>query len=261
MARDTGVFHPTSALYRGRWPLADSITETPIDQTASKPNLNATPRPFNWRSWIEEGSNFGRGCVRKSDGVEADVEVAGSAKILQLLKNEVRVGGFRLQVARCLLAPIPPYVGSRTRVRILRTLGFSGIHPTTVLGGLPTFTGRGRRETRLLVGPRCHFNVGAFFDLTNTVTIGRNVSIGQQVMFLTETHESGGPGYRAGRRMSEPIFVGDGCWIGARATILPGVVIGKGAIVAAGSVVNKHVRSNTIVGGVPAKELRRLESC
>jgi len=48
-------------------------------------------------------------------------------------------------------------------------------------------------------------------------------------------------------------------WIGAAATILPGVTIGENSIVAAGAVVNKDVPANTIVGGVPAKILRAIE--
>ncbi len=181
-----------------------------------------------------------------------------AAKALRSLKNELCVGGYRLQIARCLFSFIPPYVGSRTRVRVLRLLGFRGIHPTTLLGGLPTISGRGKRESRLTVGRRCHFNVGCFFDLSDTISIGRNVSIGQQVMLLTETHKVGGPWYRAGALTSKPIVVGDGCWIGARATILPGVTIGEGAVVAAGAVVNRDVGPHTLVGGVPAKEISDL---
>lgn len=176
-------------------------------------------------------------------------------KVLRLLKTELFVGGYRLQVARCVFSFIPPYVGTRTRVRVLRLLGFRGIHPTVVFGGLPTLVGS---ATQLSIGRRCHFNVGCFFDLSNTIRFGANVSCGQQVMFLTETHKVGEPRYRAGELTSMPIIVGDGCWIGARATILPGVTIGEGAIIAAGAVVNRDVEPHTMVGGVPAKQVREL---
>ena len=53
--------------------------------------------------------------------------------------------------------------------------------------------------------------------------------------------------------ISKPIVVGDDVWIGAKAVILSGVTIGSGAIISAGSVVNKDVEPNSIVGGVPAK--------
>ena len=57
-----------------------------------------------------------------------------------------------------------------------------------------------------------------------------------------------------------PIVVGNNVWIGSHATILKGVTIGDGAIVAAGAVVTKDVPANTIVGGVPAKPIRKIES-
>jgi acetyltransferase-like isoleucine patch superfamily enzyme len=60
--------------------------------------------------------------------------------------------------------------------------------------------------------------------------------------------------------ISAPIFVGNNVWIGANATILPGVTIGDGSIVAAGAVVTKNVPINVIVGGVPAKIIKRIES-
>ena len=55
-----------------------------------------------------------------------------------------------------------------------------------------------------------------------------------------------------------PIVIGDKVWIGANATVLPGVTIGKGAIVAAGAVVTRDVPPNTIVAGVPARVVREI---
>ncbi|MBP7086410.1 MAG: transferase [Enterococcus sp.] len=56
-----------------------------------------------------------------------------------------------------------------------------------------------------------------------------------------------------------PISIGKNVWIGANATVLPGVRIGDGAIIAAGAVVSKDVEENTIVGGVPAKVMKTIE--
>ena len=55
-----------------------------------------------------------------------------------------------------------------------------------------------------------------------------------------------------------PIHIGKHVWIGSNATVLPGVTIGDGAIVAAGAVVTKDVPKNTIVSGVPARVMRHL---
>ena len=60
------------------------------------------------------------------------------------------------------------------------------------------------------------------------------------------------------RTYALPITIGNGCWIGANATILGGVTIGDGAVVAAGAVVTQNVDANTLVGGVPCKVIRSL---
>lgn len=57
--------------------------------------------------------------------------------------------------------------------------------------------------------------------------------------------------------MTKPIKIGNHVWIGINATILKGVTIGDGAIIAAGAVVNKDVEENSLVGGVPAKILKK----
>ena len=57
----------------------------------------------------------------------------------------------------------------------------------------------------------------------------------------------------------KPVKIGNKVWIGAHATILPGVTIGDGAVVAAGAVVTKDVPSNVVVAGVPAKVIKEIE--
>lgn len=102
---------------------------------------------------------------------------------------------------------------------------------------------------------------GLFFTHPDApITIGSRCDIAPEVCFITGTHEPGDVSQRAGSGVAWPIRVGDGCWLGARVTVLAGVSIGAGAIVAAGAVVAADVEPNTLVGGVPARLIRRLDA-
>lgn len=89
-------------------------------------------------------------------------------------------------------------------------------------------------------------------------TIGDRVNIGPFVRLITDTHDIGPAEKRAGAVRHDPIVVGDGTWIGASATVVAGVRIGRGCVIAAGAVVTEDVPDNVLVGGVPARVLRRL---
>lgn len=80
-----------------------------------------------------------------------------------------------------------------------------------------------------------------------------------KVSFINSSHEIGDSTRRASNNISDAILIGDGCWIGANVTILPGVSIGDGCIIGAGSVVTKDCKSNTLYAGCPAKEIRKLD--
>jgi len=90
------------------------------------------------------------------------------------------------------------------------------------------------------------------------VTIGKNCDFAPDICLVTGNHEIGTYERRAGKGYCEPIHIGEGCWIGVRVTILSGVNVGNGSILAAGSVVNKSVDDNVVVGGVPAKTIKSL---
>ena len=91
------------------------------------------------------------------------------------------------------------------------------------------------------------------------VVIGNNIDIAPDVSFVTGSHEIGNSTHRAGKGISYSIQVDDGCWLGARATIMGNTTIKEGSIIAAGAVVNQPVGPDAIYGGVPAKEIRRLD--
>ena len=109
------------------------------------------------------------------------------------------------------------------------------------------------------IGTGCYINRDAYFEGEALITIGDQVSIGSGVTFLTVGHHIGPSTQRAGAFDIRPITVGDGAWLGANVTILPGVRIGAGAVVAAGAVVTTDVPPDTLVAGIPARVKRTLD--
>ncbi len=81
--------------------------------------------------------------------------------------------------------------------------------------------------------------------------------IGHNVVLATLNHAFE-PSHRQDMN-PQPIKIGNNVWIGANSTILPGVTIGDGAIIAAGAVVSKDVPENAVVGGVPAKIIKYIK--
>lgn len=108
------------------------------------------------------------------------------------------------------------------------------------------------------IGRNTFINYNCIFSRGETITIGENCDIGFEAMFCTSTHQLGNSTRRAGTTECKPIVVGNGCWIGARATILPNVTIGDACIIAAGAVVTKDCAPNGLYAGVPARRIKEL---
>ena len=146
------------------------------------------------------------------------------------------------------------FLSASLRKGMLQLLG-SRFGPGTVIrGGGYVYGGD------LVTGASCFINRGCYFDFNARIVFGDNVVVGHGVTFITAVHNIGGPARRAARQIGgHAISVGDGAWIGANATILPGVTVGKGAVVAAGSVVNRNVPPNVIVAGVPSKVIKSVQ--
>lgn len=106
------------------------------------------------------------------------------------------------------------------------------------------------------IGKNVFINFDCVFLDLGGITIEDNVLIAPKVSLLTEGHPTE-PENRQSLTVA-PIYIKKNVWIGANATILPGVTIGENAIVAAGAVVGKDVPDNTIVGGVPAKIIKNI---
>jgi acetyltransferase-like isoleucine patch superfamily enzyme len=109
--------------------------------------------------------------------------------------------------------------------------------------------GQVRREGAR-IGERTWINRGCCLDLRGGLDIGADVSVSAEVMILTSSHD---PHDRRFLLTVDPVVVEDNVWIASRATIMPGVTLGRGCVVAAGAVVTRDVAPLTIVAGVPAR--------
>ncbi|MBP5360492.1 MAG: sugar O-acetyltransferase [Bacteroidaceae bacterium] len=118
----------------------------------------------------------------------------------------------------------------------------------------PFYTDCGKNT---FVGERVFINMGCKFQDQGGITIDDGALIGHNVVLATLNHMLD-PKKRAGMTYA-PIHIGKNAWIGANATVLAGVTVGDGAVVAAGAVVTKDVEPNTIVGGVPAKVIKKIK--
>lgn len=101
--------------------------------------------------------------------------------------------------------------------------------------------------------------IGVNARLHGTVKIGEYVMMGEDCIVITRNHaydRTDIPMMMQGFETEKPVTIDDDVWIGDRVTILPGVHIGKGAIVAAGAVVTKDVEAYSVVAGVPAKKIK-----
>lgn len=108
-----------------------------------------------------------------------------------------------------------------------------------------------KNGTLVLGSGYCNINVK--IRCKESIKIGKNVAISHDVIIMdSDFHELGTEGYE----MTKPIIIGNYVWIGTRVTILKGVNIGDGAIVAAGSVVTKDIPPNCIAAGVPARVIK-----
>lgn len=179
------------------------------------------------------------------------------ARMVSVAVSELGDIDFRRLVLGILLAPLPDAAFPRLRVLIHRLLGIR-IGRSTLIRGRLKLTGPPGCTSRLMIGSDCFFTTPLHIDLNSDVVIGNRVVIGHDVAMVTSAHQIDGPDGRCGKQVPAPIQIGDGCWIGAHALLLPGIVLGDGCIVAAGAVVARNVEPHTIVGGVPARLIRRL---
>ena len=109
------------------------------------------------------------------------------------------------------------------------------------------------------LGKGTFVNHGCYFMDGGTVTIGENVFIGPFCGFYTASHPMNYTDRNKGLEKALPITVGDNCWFGANVSVMPGVTIGSGCVIAAGSVVTEDVPDNSMVAGVPAVVKKEIQ--
>lgn len=166
---------------------------------------------------------------------------------------------------------LPADMAYATQSTWLNSVAGSGLVPRGIR--LPLYRLGGVRVGRANIFPHIRFlgrasvvisdnamiNVGVTIDNRAPVEIHENVHVGPEVYIGTSTHVLGGPDQRAGSVDFAPVVIRRGAWIGARSTILPGVTIGEGAVVAAGAVVRENCAPNALYGGVPARRIKSFD--
>lgn len=119
----------------------------------------------------------------------------------------------------------------------------------------PFYTDFGKN---IKIGKNVFINSGCHFQDQGGIEIGDGCLIGHNVVLATINHDL----YPQNNRVNHyaPIKLGESVWVGSNATILPNVTVGDWAVIAAGAVVTHNVPPMTIVGGVPAKVIRRVDA-
>ena len=135
--------------------------------------------------------------------------------------------------------------------KMLNSIGYSIGKGTKVVGPIECYS-------KLEIGQDCWIGKNLKVNGNGTVKIGNRCDIAPEVTFQTGGHEIGSRERRAGNGLICNQVVGNGVWIGGRSTIIGDVTISDGSVVAGCACVVKDVEENTLVGGVPAKPIRKL---
>lgn len=157
-----------------------------------------------------------------------------------------------LSVCAVLFRPLPYFVGKSLRRWLLRAFGAR--MSSSKVSFYPTV--RVWAPWNLEMGSYVAIDDEVNLYSVDKIRIGTKVAISREVFICTASHDISVPSRPL---KTAPVSIGDGVWIGARAMILPGVTIGEGAVVAAGAVVTKDVEPWTVVGGNPARFIKKRE--
>jgi acetyltransferase-like isoleucine patch superfamily enzyme len=144
---------------------------------------------------------------------------------------------------------------SKIKVLLLQKLGHQVSSNNIIASGLKIISNRAKFK----LGNNSFINHGVTLDLMSDVSIGNCCQIGYNVVLGTSSHILVSNFMTVRPNVyDKPIFIDNFVWIGANAIILGGVCIGKGSVIAAGSIVTKDIPDNVLVAGVPAKIIKIL---
>lgn len=138
------------------------------------------------------------------------------------------------------------YIGSRVQLTAWDNYGSQTFNPKIILGN------------------NCSIGDDSHITAINGIILGNNVRMGKKILITDNAHGSSdanllniAPNFRP-LYSKGPVIIDDNVWIGEKASIMPGVHIGKGVIIAANSVVTKNVPDYCVVAGVPAKIIKKM---
>jgi len=153
------------------------------------------------------------------------------------------------------ISHIPSYTLRRAWYR--RILGWRiGSDVFILMGQYVQMAGARSSGRKVSIGNGTVINQGCLLYTTGGLVIGEHVSISAGTWLVTGSHDINDPLFPA---YYKPIIIGDSVWIGMRATVLPGVTIGEGAVIMAGAMVTRDVPPYAIAGGVPARVVKQRE--
>ena len=156
---------------------------------------------------------------------------------------------------RLLLSLRSHWIPNSVRVFFMRQLG-CGLAKTATISS-DVYTG----SNKIIMGENSHVNVGCFLDGSDYIILEDWVRLGPYVKIITGTHAYAKNEIRRGegsKDLSMPVKIKKGSWIGLGVIIMPGVTIGRGCVIAAGSVVTKSTEDNFLYAGIPAKPIKPL---
>ncbi len=147
------------------------------------------------------------------------------------------------------------------RLRLLNWFVQRFIYRTPNLTFSLHFASRITHADKLIIGESAKFSlsqkVGCYLECSNGVEIGEGTIIAPGVKIISANHDFSDYGKHT---KTEPVRIGENCWLGVDCIILPGVQLGNNVIVGAGAIVTKSFPDNCIIAGVPAKIIKTLKN-